>query len=137
MNAPPKDIIEVVLVNEKTGDKILLTKKKDSYCHFVPDDKRHKFGAYEIRFRLDWKDRTTENDPKLDADLFNTDGNQIRDKRLRQIILGSLHHTSRNFDVYNNKYIYQLGNNLVSFEFTTQLTIQANQPGTARIIEEL
>lgn len=136
MHKVPENIIEASLINENTGDKILLVTKDYSYCHFVPDDKRYTFGAYEIRFRLDWKDSSDENDPKLDADLFDSNGSQIKDKKLLQIILGSLHHTFRSFDVEKNKYTYQFGNDQIVFVFTTQLKVQVNQTGTAIIIQE-
>jgi len=131
---PPPDVVKATLIDLDTGTETVLVPKDGSYCHFVPDNQRQKWGAHEIRFRLDWADRNPSDDPTLDADLFDACGIQLT-KPQRSKLIGGSHHTERSWDASAQVRAYRFQVSGLSLTFVVRMERIATQTGTARIKE--
>ena len=69
---------EIQLETKPTGEAGL------PRCHFLPV----RYGDFDIQLRLDWKDRSYQGDPTLDADI-KKNGRPLRGNRAQW------HHTSK------------------------------------------
>jgi hypothetical protein len=127
MSKVPERVVKAILINHLNGDEFELEEKDGSYCHFLKDGDKLPHVDNFIRFRLDWKDLNSEGDPSLDADIVDGSGKQYKEKLVA-------HHTSRERDLNTGEYVYRFLQGTTEILFTTQLTMQANQRGTARII---
>lgn len=102
-------IVQAVMTDLPTGEKTILSEKKDSKCLFKPVIQYKK---YTIQLRLDYtpKGLDNSNNPTLDADVWQEqNGKKIFFK-------GQWHHTPITFDGNVNRYVYQFNFNGLSLD---------------------
>lgn len=121
-------IIEIRLLNIKTGDEHLLQKKPErsggvSRCSFMDV---FPFGIYNIQLRLDWGD-IKNGDPVLDGDIWTADSSGEK-----HFIKGHRpwHRTDKKLDKETGRHIY-------TFKFNDDLTLTLGTKITSRMTKQL
>jgi len=77
----------------------VLTTRADSYCHFFGE---FDAGEYRVQLRLDWRDRDSNDNPTLDADIYD----RVTGKKVRSLAAVKAHHT-RSVSGDTREYVWQ------------------------------
>lgn len=122
----PEEIIEIRLLNIKTGDEHLLHEKPErsggiSRCSFMND---FTFGEYNVQLRLDWGD-INDGEPILDGDIWTIDK-----MNKKHHLKGSFHHTKKELDNETGRYVY-------TFKFNDDIELILGTKKTIRLTKQL
>jgi hypothetical protein len=126
----PKSIVHAVAIDQNTSRKYVLKYKIGSRCHFFD---RFPAGRYEVQLRLDWGDLDSNDDPKLDADIYFPGDT----KPIKGSTRFPSHHTPKQKDTSTGLYLYEFALDGVSLLLQIQFTQQQHITGVARIAPAL
>jgi hypothetical protein len=101
-----------------TGKSEELVTKPRSICHFFEP---FVSGGYDVRLRLDWKDRDSQGNPRLDADFYDlTTGKMAKSMRAHEA-----HHTTAALDDQGRTYAWDFGSDSRSMRVTLTWSVAA------------